>query len=172
MLPLESTRWSELRDAYGSASKIPALLGQLAQFPDETSYQAEPWFTLWSSLYHQGDIYSASFAALPHIVEALASDPARASLSYFLLPASIEVARASCGIEVPPDLEQSYHAALSRVPQLAASAAKPAWDSDRCIAALAAKSAATGNHQVAQLLFETELEALPRFPNGCSHADP
>lgn len=161
MLPLEDPGWSELEHAYGSASDLPPLLKRLAEFPQETSFDDEPWFTLWSSIYHQGDIYSASFAAVPHIVETLAAAPARASLSYFLLPASIEVARASSGFEVPPDLERPYYEALSRLPQLAAAASKPDWDTYLCVAALAATSAATGNHQVAQLLLQAEPQAIP-----------
>lgn len=67
--------WDELNHAFGSAGDIPALLADLAFFPAESSYEAEPWFSLWSSLCHQGDIYSASFAAVPEIVKHLANNP-------------------------------------------------------------------------------------------------
>jgi hypothetical protein len=161
MLALEDPLWSELQHAYGAASDIPSLLRQLADYPSEANYQAEPWFTLWSSLCHQGDVYSASFAAVPHIIEALAANPARASLSYFLLPASIEVARTSTSAVVPPALEQAYRAALAQLPLLGASVAQPDWNQSLCTAALAATAAATGNHQVAQLLLETEPNDIP-----------
>ena len=160
MLPLDSPRWSELEHAYGVASDIPDLLRLLSQFPAESSYKSEPWFSLWSSLYHQGDIYSASFAAVPHVIEALAADPARASLSYFLLPASIEVQRVSSGAAIPPELEAAYYAALGRIPKLFLAASRPSWRQDLCTAALAAMAAATGNHQVAKLLLETEPDAI------------
>lgn len=160
MLQLDSPRWSNLKHAYGCASNIPGLLGQLTAFPAEATYQDEPWFTLWSSLYHQGDIYPASFAAVPHIVAALARDPARASFSYFLPPASIEVARAESSVAVPPDVEPSYWAALVQLPQLAAAASRPHWDRSLCMAALAVTAAATGNHQVARLLLETERDDI------------
>ena len=161
MLALEDPLWSELRHAYGAAADTPVLLRQLASYPGETSYQDEPWFTLWSSLCHQGDIYSASFAAVPHIIEALAADPARASLNYFLLPASIEVARDSGSVVIPPSLEPAYRAALAQLPRLAAIAAHADWDHSLCTAALAATAAATGNHQVARLLLETEPDDIP-----------
>jgi len=67
MLSLESPRWSELTHAYGCASDIPALLRQLMAVSDANADE-EPWFTLWSALAHQGDVYSASFAAVPHVV--------------------------------------------------------------------------------------------------------
>ena len=165
MLALESPFWSELRHAYGAASDIPALLSQLTSFPGETSYKDEPWFTLWSSLCHQGDIYPASFAAVPHIVGALAANPSRASMSYFLLPASIEVARASGSIVVPPSLATAYFAALAQLPMLAGAAAHPAWNESLCTAALAATAAATGNHQTARLLLETEQSDIPEVIN-------
>ena len=165
MLALESPFWSELRHAYGAASDIPALLSRLNDYPSEASYQDEPWFTLWSSLCHQGDIYSASFAAVPHIVGALATNPVRASMSYFLLPASIEVARASGGVAAPPSLANAYFEALAQLPRLAGAAAQPGWNESTCTAALAATAAATGNHQTAQLLLETEQSDIPAVIN-------
>lgn len=161
MLALESTLWAELQHAYGAASDTPDLLRQLASFPGEASHQDQPWFTLWSSLCHQGDVYSASFAAVPHIIEALAANPTRASLSYFLLPASIEVARASGSVVVPPSLEPAYRTALAQLPRLVAAAAQADWNQSLCTAALAATAAATGNHQVARLLLETEPDDIP-----------
>lgn len=161
MRDLESSFWSELRHAYGAASDIPMLLRPLSNFPSEASPQDEPWFTLWSSLCHQGDVYPASFAAVPHIVQALALNPARATLSYFLLPACIEVARATKGIMVAPPFEADYFAALAQLPSLAASAAQPKWDKSLCEAALAATAVATGHHAIAQLLLETESDDIP-----------
>jgi hypothetical protein len=161
LLPLESPNWSELEHAYGSAGDVPLLLARLRQFPDESSHRAEPWFSLWSALYHQGDIFTASFAAVPHIVEALASAPQRASLSYFLLPASIEAARARGTSEPAADLAGPYFEALRRIPGLAAASSRQGWDASLCHAALAAIAVATGNHQTAELLLGVEESDVP-----------
>src|SRR4029453_6529 len=59
------TDWSGLRDAYGSAADVPELLAQIT--PDARS---KVWQNLWSCLCHQGTAYSASFAALPILLEA------------------------------------------------------------------------------------------------------
>ena len=115
MLSLESPRWSELQHAYGQASDIPALLKQLADVPD-SSDDKEPWFSLWSSLAHQGDVYSASFAAVPHVVQALASYPIKADFTYFQFPAWVEICRKKSGVSVPEDIALSYFEALSRLP--------------------------------------------------------
>ena len=56
MLSLDDTQWAELSHAYGRASDIPALLRQLYALP-HASGQEEPWFSLWSALAHQGDVY-------------------------------------------------------------------------------------------------------------------
>jgi hypothetical protein len=61
-------KWSELRDAYGPADDIPRLLAQLDPDP-----RAEVWGELWVRLCHQGSVYSASFAAIPCLVQAAAS---------------------------------------------------------------------------------------------------
>lgn len=68
-LPLDSPVWANLQHAYGSAEDIPDILQDLEladEIPD--AYDAEPMFTLWSSLYHQDDVYSASYAAFPHLI--------------------------------------------------------------------------------------------------------
>lgn len=58
------TDWSRLRDAYGPASEIPKLLDRLSPDPKDGA-----WNDLWSRLCHQGTVYSASFAALPRLLE-------------------------------------------------------------------------------------------------------
>jgi hypothetical protein len=161
MLRLDSPKWSKLRHCYGPATNLPVLLRQLADFPPETSSMTEPWETLWSSLYHQGDIYPASFAAVPHIIGAIAADPQRATMSYFALPAAIEVARWKGKIKPPKFLLAGYQEALACLPGLAAASARLAWDPHLCQSALAAVAAATGNHEIAELLIEVEHAEIP-----------
>src|SRR5215469_3310313 len=113
MLLLDSTRWSQLTHAYGAASDIPALLRELVSLPPDEGKEAEPYFSLWSSLCHQSDAYTASFAAVPHIVSIMASAPARTPWTLFQLVACIEIARANGRApEIPDDLRQDYFAAL------------------------------------------------------------
>src|SRR3954470_2420881 len=127
MIPLDSPRWSELQHAYGSAADMPPLLRQLESFPSSDG-NSEPWFSLWSALCHQDDVYTASFAAVPHIIRVLASDPMRADFSFFQLPACIEIARARDEFPIPADLRQPYTEALQRFPVLVGAAATRQWD--------------------------------------------
>ena len=88
-LALDSPRWAELQHAYGGAEDIPALLRQLGSAANDTD--DEPWFTLWSSLAHQGDVYSASFATVPHVIDAIARNPTGVAFDFFQFPAWIEI---------------------------------------------------------------------------------
>lgn len=58
------TQWADLRHAYGAAEDVPNLLKHLEQNPSD-----ELIGDLWSALCHQGTVYTASFAALPILVE-------------------------------------------------------------------------------------------------------
>ncbi|MFJ9714236.1 hypothetical protein, partial [Streptomyces sp. NPDC101234] len=58
------TDWSQLHHAYGTAEDIPGLLDAVG--PDSRD---PGWDALASRLYHQGGVYSASYAALPKLAE-------------------------------------------------------------------------------------------------------
>lgn len=162
MLALDSSRWAELQHAYGSASDTPDLLRKLQSLPDAEG-DSEPWFSLWSSLAHQGDVYSASFAAVPHIVEALSSAPASAPFTYFHFPAWVEICRKNGGVSIPQDLEFSYFSAIARLPSLVAAAAVRPWDPEFTACALAAIAAAKGNARVAEAVLELTPEVAETF---------
>lgn len=162
MLSLDDPRWSELQHAYGAARDIPALLRQLADIPSSEN-DNEPWFSLWSALAHQGDVYSASFAAVPHVIEALASGPLRADFTYFQFPAWVEVCRVKNGISVPEEIAPAYFESLSRLPALVAAASSRHWDEDFLCCALSAVAAAKGQPAVAEAVLELTPEVAGEF---------
>ncbi|MBQ1782154.1 MAG: hypothetical protein II007_00715 [Gammaproteobacteria bacterium] len=162
MLGLDDPRWLELQHAYGNAADIPALLRQLRVLPSSVG-ENEPWFSLWSALAHQGDVYSSSFAAVPHVIAALASDPLRADDSYFQFPAWVEVCRTKRKISVPEDLAPAYFASLSRLPALVASASAREWDDGLLRCALSAVAAAKGHPAVAEAVLELSPQMVEEF---------
>lgn len=162
VLPLDSPRWAELQHAYGSAADLPSRLRQLADLPDAQG-ESEPWFHLWSALAHQGDVYPASFAAVPHVIAALQSAPLRAGATYFQFPAWVEICRNERKVTIPPDLVSDYFEALSRLPALAAAAAGRAWDHDFLRCALSAIAAAKGHPAMADAIGEVDSEVLLEF---------
>jgi hypothetical protein len=78
------TDWSKLRHAYGTAEDIPGLLDQLG--PD---WSTQAWDDLWSRLYHQGAVYSASYAALPALTQKARVWPACDRMGPLYLAAAI-----------------------------------------------------------------------------------
>ena len=162
MLSLDNSRWSELQHAYGAASDIPALLKQLADLPSSEN-DSEPWFSLWSALAHQGDVYSASFAAVPHVIAALAAAPLKAGFSYFQFPAWVEVCRKKNGVEIPEDLKAAYFDSLSQLPSLVATAAAQEWEPELLVCALSAIAAAKGQTSVAEAVLELTPEVAEEF---------
>jgi len=120
MLPLDDARWSALSDAYGASSGIPKLLAHAEKLPEDTGGDVEPYFSLWSALCHQGDVYSASYAALPHLVRIVDENPDKFRWTLLLLVHAIEVARSEGrGPPVPDDLGDPYQKALARIPAIA-----------------------------------------------------
>ena len=93
MLDLDSSAWSALEHAYGTAEDIPDLLRDLESFPPDVANDDGTWHALWSALCHQSDVYSASFAAVPHIVRLAAAAPDRMTSSFILLPTCIDASR-------------------------------------------------------------------------------
>jgi hypothetical protein len=162
MLSLESPEWSELKHAYGNASDIPNLLRQLNSLPSSEG-DKEPWFSIWSSLAHQGDVYSASFAAVPYVTHALKQAPAKADFSFFQFPAWVEVCRQKQSVAIPEQLKVDYFAALAELPSLVAAAADREWDSNFLCCALSAIAASKGFGSVAEAVQEINPEIAEEF---------
>jgi len=158
VLPLDSPRWNELTHAYGSAEDIPALLLQLESFPESNDYRDEPWFSLWSALAHQGDVYSASFAAVPHVVRILDGHPSRATYDFFLFPSAVEIGRQKKSIPIPTDLEADYLNSLSRFHALAVEAFDQTKDVTFQRSVLSAIAASEGNIELAETILDDDPE--------------
>jgi hypothetical protein len=162
VLPLNSPRWSQLSHAYGPASDVPAWLHQLSEVPS-SSGNAEPWFSIWSALAHQGDVYASSYAAVPHVVAALASAPARADSAYFHFPAWVEICRVKSGPPIPPDIESAYLAALRQLPSLVAAAAEKRWEPEFLGCCMAALAVAHGQASIAEAALELTPQLAEEF---------
>jgi hypothetical protein len=105
--------WKSLRHAYGPATDIPTLLAQARIAAPSDDYRVEPWYSLWSSLAHQGDVYSASYAAVPELIGLAAMRSDSAGIEALLLAASIELDRQRPSAPpIPSDIRQEYDHAL------------------------------------------------------------
>ena len=163
MLSLDSPKWAQLQHAYGSAADIPGLLRPLEDFPVAKDYRTEPWFSLWSALAHQGDVFSASFAAVPHIIGFISLAPMRASANYFHLPAWIEICRHHKNISVPEELSIDYYNSLKKFPELIESASTREWDESFLASTLAAIAVNKGFHELAECILDLTPDVLVDF---------
>ncbi|GAB4355341.1 MAG: hypothetical protein Kow00114_05670 [Kiloniellaceae bacterium] len=155
MLALDSARWSELTHAYGGASDVPVLLTKAAESCSSDAAQDDPYSSLWSALCHQGDVYTASYAAVPYLIEIAKSGPSRASFDPISLVAAIETARLQGkGPAIPEDLAPAYVAALSALPEIAAGLLEKPLSEQECREVFSALAAAKGHPQLAKAVCE------------------
>ncbi len=109
-IALDDARWSTLRHAYGAATDTPEALRALARtrWPDDIAI----WSDLYGSLCHQGAVFPATFAAVPHLVRFVGPGDLRRRvdvLSFVGALAMDPFARDAA----PPELAPAYDAALS-----------------------------------------------------------
>ncbi len=165
MLSLDDSRWRELAHAYGVARDTPALLTALASSTRPVAESdGEPWFSLWSSLCHQGDVYTASYAALPHIVDIALRAVGAIDFGFFQLPAAIEIARMNGrGPEIPHDLESDYRNALTHLAECVSVKLSEEWDQATLLSALSALAVSKGNPRVAEAIMNLDDDLITRL---------
>ena len=84
---LDSIDWDSLQDAYGSARNVPDHLRALLSNDD--AIRAKALDQLFSTVYHQGTIYSASAHVVPFLVELLEAPEVQDKPCILLLLAGI-----------------------------------------------------------------------------------
>jgi hypothetical protein len=67
MIALDSPQWAQLRHAYGAAADTAVAIQRLIDRPTGPAADAI-WHDLFGSLVHQGTVYQAALAAVPHLV--------------------------------------------------------------------------------------------------------
>jgi hypothetical protein len=94
-------------------------------------------------------------------LDTLATAGDRACANFFLMPASIEVARIRRKVLVPIDLRLAYDASLKRIPSFVPTAAARSWDDEMCQSVLAAVAASQSRHAIAELLLDIDVADIP-----------
>lgn len=107
---MDKYSWKELATAYGTGEDIFQLLEKLSRFPSNE----EVWNSLWSYLFHQGTIYTSSYAVVPCLVEILSKSTSQLNFNFFLMPVSIEISRVSGNApEIPEEIKDDYYKSLT-----------------------------------------------------------
>lgn len=157
LIALDDPRWAELQHAYGAADDIPELLANLS-IPKAERSEDDPiedtWHELWSSLCHQGDVYSASFAAVPHIVNTLLLGLEPLTYHFVGLPIAIEMERREAGMSLPDFVEPEYTEAFHKLARFAASIASDKQVESMSSCLLAVLALEHGNIGAARMLIQ------------------
>jgi len=150
-----TVNWSELRDAFGPADEVPHLLEQISPDPDD-----EVWGELWGRICHQGTVYTATFAALPVIVEKAASSSPEERLMPLILCSEIVSSRhGSASGEASADVWRPLLPTLLRLTEESiASGARDRRDAFHLLAAWVAFLDLPGRSFQVRRLADEELE--------------
>lgn len=156
MLPFDDPRWETYREGYDEYDVRTDLKKLLAGEATE-----ELWHTLWDNLHHQGDVYPASYAAVPYLLEYAWRHP-KLDWNVFGLIAVIELARPDNG-PVPEEQTAGYFKAITDLPTVIGSRPDRQWSAEvtRCVAACMAL--AGGQRLLAKAYLELNPEAAQRF---------
>jgi len=109
------TIWADLQDAYGSAERTPDLIAAAVASGQE--FGAE-WDEVWGRLCHQGTVYSASYAAIPLLAEAVRKREPAGYLASLHLAAAI-IASNDGEVTVEP-VRQAYATEIAELRIVAA----------------------------------------------------
>jgi hypothetical protein len=162
LLSLNDSRWGNLQHAYGNATDTPTALLKLKNLSSNVALDGV-WEKLWSSLCHQGKVFSASFAAVPHIVANLEQQRESISFNHFALPVAIEVAREKSNVAVPTDTSDAYFGSLQLLSGFAFEFVSVKSSPELRRSALSAVAINFGDHAVAELLLEVDQESIPQL---------
>ena len=130
MLSLESPRWASLTQSYGTAEDVPRLLEALACVGSPEA-RAEVWFALWRTLHRPEEAYTASYAAVPHLLDIGRALSARECAEAVHLVTRIELSRREPGsASMPVDLVAAYGAAVDSLPAIVATMHVEPWTTE------------------------------------------
>ena len=115
---LDQVDWARLEHAYGPATDVPEMLRELAGEADAS----HAFDQLFSSLNHQGSVYSATSAAIPFMIQIL-EDGRRSELVHFLGSVA-EAGEASIGQELGKGVRALSRLLASEDPEERESAAR------------------------------------------------
>ena len=148
VLPLDSDRWKRLGHAYGSAGGIPPMLRGIK----ERGFLVEDDLELlWGGLYHQGTIYTATYAAAPHMLSLIDALPLKGQ--HELLTFLGRVAGSWDGDLIPDDLKPAYKETMSAAASKAiALLESPDLDSVQFTYLLLSITALIGRRELSELL--------------------
>ena len=157
MIAFSSERWQELAHAYGAAGDVPALLRRARLDLRSGADSQSAWFELWSALCHQGDAYTAGYAAAPELVAIAKTRANERQYDPLTLVGSIELARLEGrGPSIPIDVSEDYQRAVAEAGAMIERLLPNVADADWRVGLSASLAALKGDATRARELFDAE----------------
>lgn len=168
MLRLDDPRWKELRTAYGSGADVPEKLSRLVERPSFQDLRlADPDDLLYGFLCHQGTVYTATFAALPHLIERAALLGPRERLELLIFAGFVEEGRnRNDAAAVPEFLSRAYIEAIKAAASIAWQDLAEPWDEWSFRYLVGAYAALRGFRRIGSAIMgpNDELDAITETP--------
>lgn len=114
---------------------------------------------LWAELHHQGDVGSASYYAVPHLIR-IAKEKCIVNPDILGLIAVIEVQRHRNNPQLPAEYLEPYLNSMKAIPELFETFRSLDWDLSFATVALSAIAASKGQIKLAQALLHFDDEDL------------
>lgn len=148
-LDLRSSRWPALEQAFGSAEDIGRLLAAMYEADDEAT-RTELWYGAWATLCPGDRVFSASFAAVPHLLLIAESRDFGERVAALHLVTQIEISRHAPGAPtIDDDLVMAYASAIESLPHRVAELQAATWDPSTAQVLAAALLAGKRQHVLA-----------------------
>lgn len=158
MYSLDSDKWETLEHAYGSAEDIPKILHALLDQEEGAYY----WDNMWSSLCHQGTIYSATFAVFPYLISALKTqlEQGKANVNFYYFATCVEISRQIFSVEIPEELNKDYFLCLKKLNQYQKPFLELSESCEHLTITLAFQAAIKNQPQLAEFLLNLQEEEI------------
>lgn len=154
-MDLNNQKWKELNGAYGTRYNASIELKKLEKTGNKNEAD-EILDRLWNELYHQGDVGSASYYSVPHLVR-IASDKSLFHWRIIGLPLIIEHQRQKhSNPELPNDLKEEYLEAFQKLGDFAVQQLSNELDEASYVAAISAIVTSSGRVSLGRAILEME----------------
>jgi hypothetical protein len=161
MLPASDPRWQALTGGYKMPLDPRPLVGRLA----DPSDRKDAWSELWEELHHQGDVGTASYAAVPLLVEDHQNRAANRNV--FAIVAIIDLARTEPGNPALPEwLSAEYFAAIDELAKIGVKQLADVNDADTARSILSVLALSKGLRLQAKLLISYTEDELRELGSG------
>nr|WKN38739.1 hypothetical protein K4G66_08485 [Tunicatimonas sp. TK19036] len=161
MRSLDDPIWQKLTGGYHTSYDASLVLKKLEAFDKEK--EEEPiWDEIWSELYHQGDIGTASFLSVPQLIR-IYQNKGKINYQVFAFITAVELTRIKNSLTIPDEFKHEYEKAINQIPELVSLAKQQSWDSLLAASVLSAIAVWKKRYRMAELISELEDEELTEY---------